>query len=198
MKLNKKHIPLYAVVVQTAQYALAGYFLIGWMGLFFVGIMGGLVSLALVYATSQYADIAQGRKTTSLIAMILLMVFSPVLIGTATWLHLAIIPSSLWRGVVSAIWGILPDGAVALAGFIAGKGMFETGKKVKKGKNVAGKNSKKGGKKEKLARKRIKNDELLAYLASNPGATQQQVADHFEVTRQAIGPRIKKLYEVKQ
>lgn len=48
-----------------------------------------------------------------------------------------------------------------------------------------------------VARKPVKDDELLAYLASNPGASQQQVADHFHVTRQAIGPRIKKLYEVK-
>lgn len=50
----------------------------------------------------------------------------------------------------------------------------------------------------KVARKSVKDADLLAYLARNPGASQQQVADHFHVTRQAMGPRIKKLYEVKQ
>jgi len=127
MKLNKKHIPYFAAVVQTAQYALAGYFLIGVMGWFFVGIMGALISLALAYGTSQFSDIAQGRKRSSLIAMIFIMTFSPILIGTATWIHLTIIPNPYWRGVVSLVWGMLPDLAVALAGFIAGKGLVEQG-----------------------------------------------------------------------
>jgi hypothetical protein len=127
MKLNKKHIPYFAALVQTAQYSLAGYFLIGVMGWFFVGIMGALISLALAYGTSQFADIAQGRKKSSLIAMIFIMSFSPILIGTATWIHLTIIPNPYWRGVVSAAWGLLPDLAVALAGFIAGKGLVEQG-----------------------------------------------------------------------
>jgi len=125
MKLNKKHIPLFAVIVQTAQYALAGYFLIGVMGWFFVGLMGALVSMALAYATSQFADIARARKKSSFIAMLLIMSFSPILIGTATWVHLTVIANPYWRGVVSLVWGALPDLAVALAGFIAGKGLVE-------------------------------------------------------------------------
>jgi hypothetical protein len=127
MKLNKKHIPYFAAVVQTAQYALAGYFLIGVMGWFFVGIMGALISLALAYGASQFADIAQRRKGSSLTAMVIIMCFSPILIGTATWIHLTIIPNPYWRGVVSLVWGALPDLAVALSGFIAGKGLVEQG-----------------------------------------------------------------------
>jgi hypothetical protein len=49
-----------------------------------------------------------------------------------------------------------------------------------------------------LPRKHVKDEDLLAYLASNTGATQAQVAEYFGVTRQAIGPRIKKLCEIKQ
>jgi hypothetical protein len=49
-----------------------------------------------------------------------------------------------------------------------------------------------------VARKPVKDEELLAYLASNPGESHQQVAEHFGVSRQAIGQRVKKLYEVKQ
>jgi hypothetical protein len=49
-----------------------------------------------------------------------------------------------------------------------------------------------------VARKPVKDDELMAYLASNPGESHQQVAEHFGVSRQAVGQRVKKLYEVKQ
>jgi hypothetical protein len=125
MKLNRKHIPYLAAAVQTAQYALAGYFLIGPIGWFFVGSMGALVSLALAYGASQFSTIAQARKKSSFIAMIAIMLFSPILIGTATWLHLTNIANPYWRGVVSAAWGLLPDMAVALSGFIAGKGLVE-------------------------------------------------------------------------
>jgi len=193
MKLNRKHIPYFAATVQTAQYALAGYFLIGVLGWFFVGSMGALVSLAMAYAASQYADVAEKRKGPSLVALIGIMLLSPILVGTATWLHLTNIPNLIWRGVVSFAWGALPDAAVVLSGFAAGKGLFEQGNKPK----VAGKSKKPAGKKKKTARRPVKDAELLAYLQANPGASQQQAADHFGVTRQAIGPRIKKLYAVK-
>lgn len=152
MKLNKKHIPYFAAIVQTAQYALAGYFLIGVMGWFFVGIMGALISLALAYGTSQFSDIAQGRKRSSLIAMIFIMTFSPVLIGTATWIHLTIIPNPYWRGVVSLVWGMLPDLAVALAGFIAGKGLVEqgAGKPQRQGAGRSAKGKSRSAKKSKV------------------------------------------------
>jgi hypothetical protein len=49
-----------------------------------------------------------------------------------------------------------------------------------------------------VARKAIPDTELLAYLQANPGESHQQVAEHFGVSRQAVGQRVKKLYEVKQ
>lgn len=49
-----------------------------------------------------------------------------------------------------------------------------------------------------VARKYVSDTDLLAFLQATPGASQQQVADHFGVSRQAIGQRVKKLYEVKQ
>jgi hypothetical protein len=132
MKLNKKQIPFYAAFVQTAQYALAGFFLIGHLGWFFVGSMGALVSLATAYGTSQFSDIAQKRKPAALVALVVLMALSPIVVGTATWLHLTQITNPIWRGVVSAAWGMLPDMAVALSGFIAGKGLVEQSEKPHK------------------------------------------------------------------
>lgn len=53
--------------------------------------------------------------------------------------------------------------------------------------------SKKPSKTAKVARKSVKEEELLAYLQANKGASQQQVADHFGITRSAVGQRIAKL-----
>lgn len=151
MKLNRKHIPYFAAVVQTAQYSLAGFFLIGPMGWFFVGSMGALVSLAMAYGASQYADVAEKRKSTSLVALIGIMLLSPILVGTATWLHLTNIPNLIWRGVVSFAWGALPDAAVVLSGFAAGKGLFDQGNKPKKKTKSARRTKKTGSAKKKSA-----------------------------------------------
>lgn len=129
MKLNKKQLPFYAAFVQTAQYTLAGWLFMGLIGAVCVGLMGSLVSLAMAYATSQFSDIAQKRKGASALFLVALMSFSPILIGTATFIHLEQVTNLIWRGVVCAAWGFLPDGATALAGFIAGKGLVEQSEK---------------------------------------------------------------------
>jgi len=200
MKLNKKQLPFYAAAVQTIQYMVAGYLLLSWIGVLSVGTMGALVSLSMAYASSQVsAEMAKSRRLQSYLALVVLMILSPVIVGTATFYHLDIIVNPVWRGIVAGVWGVIPDGAVALAGFVAGKGMMDEPKKVAgKPKQKTVKTPQEPVKEEKLARKHVKDEELLAYLAGNAGASQQQVADFFGVTRQAVGPRIKKLYEVKQ
>lgn len=200
MKLNKKHLPFYSAAVQTIQYMVAGYLFLGWMGLVSVGTMGALVSLSMAYASSQVSsEMAKSRRLQSYLALIGLMILSPVIVGTATFYHLTIVTNPVWRGIVAGVWGIIPDGAVALSGFVAGKGMMDEPKKVAgKQKQKTVKTPQEPVKAEKLARKHVKDEDLLAYLAGNAGASQTQVAEHFGVTRQAISPRIKKLYEVKQ
>jgi hypothetical protein len=47
-----------------------------------------------------------------------------------------------------------------------------------------------------IARKSVKDDELLAYFQANPGISDTQAAKDFGITRQAIGQRRKKLYSV--
>jgi hypothetical protein len=55
--------------------------------------------------------------------MIGIMTLSPVIIGTSIFYGLDVIQNPIWRGIVAAVWGVLPDGATALAGFISGKSM---------------------------------------------------------------------------
>lgn len=198
MKLNKKQIPVIAAFIQTIQFGFAGYIYAGWLGLFVLGIMGALVSLVVSYGSSQLAEVAEKRKGQSIIAMIAILFFSPILVGTATWLHLTVITNEIWRGVVSFAWGALADLSPLLAGFVAGKGLFEQVKPKKAKKKGVSKAGKKVKALPQVARKPVSDTELLAFLQANAGASQQQVADHFGVSRQAIGQRVKKLYEVKQ
>jgi hypothetical protein len=79
----------------------------------------------------------------------------------------------------------------------AERGQLRASKKAT-ASNETGKTRKKPKVAPQVARKPMTDDNLFAYLASNPGASQKQVADNFGVTRQAVGPRVKKLYEVKQ
>jgi hypothetical protein len=130
------------------------------------------------------------------------MIISPMSIAPAAWISAAVIPLPWARVMVAVVWSLIPDLSIALTGALVGKNLIGSGASPK----LAGK--KPGKKKQvaevapkpahKVARKKINDGELLAYLAGNTGASQQQVADHFGVTRQAIGPRVKKLYEVKQ
>jgi hypothetical protein len=53
-------------------------------------------------------------------------------------------------------------------------------------------------KKVKRAINRVPDTDLMSFLQENPGASQNHIASHFGVSRQAIGQRVKKLYEVKQ
>lgn len=125
MKLNKKSLPFYAATVQTIQYSFGGWLYFSWIGVPVVGSMGALISFSTAYAASQISDIAKGRKLASWIAMVLLMALSPVIIGTSLFYSLPMITNPIWRGIVAGVWGLLPDGATALAGFIAGRGLVE-------------------------------------------------------------------------
>ena len=103
-----------------------------------------------------------------------------------------------WRVMVSIVWSIIPDLSIALTGAIVGKSLISSGDKLKgTGKATGNKPRKPKQVSTKVTRKPIGDQELLAYLQANVGASQQQVADHFGVTRQAIGLRLKKLYAVK-
>ena len=166
--------------------------------------MGALISFSVAFAASQISDIAKGRKFISWLAMSALMLLSPIIIGTSLFYSLPMITNPIWRGVVSAVWGLLPDGATALAGFIAGKGMIEQDGKPKVAGNEGGKQKGKrkvaGKQKSKaaaIATETLTNENLIAYIASetkgNKKPSQSKIAAHFGVSRQAIGQRLEKI-----
>lgn len=139
MKLNKKQLPFYAAIVQTLQYSFSGFLYFSWIGVPVVGSMGALISFSVAYAASQISDIAKGRKVASWFAMVALMALSPVIIGTSLFYTLDIIKNPIWRAVVAGVWGLLPDGATALAGFIAGRSLVEQEQKPIKPAKAKGK-----------------------------------------------------------
>lgn len=121
----KRDIPYLAATIQAVIFAYSGSLLIGWIGWLIGGLMGVLVSVSVLYASSQYAETAKTRKPWVIVGIVILMLFSPIINGTAVYFELSKEIWNIWRGVVAVAFGVLPDVAAALAGFTAGKGMVK-------------------------------------------------------------------------
>ena len=123
-KLKPKDYPYYAATIQALQYGHAGFVMLSsWTGAFFGGLLGLLMSFAVALAASKINDIAKARKLSSWLIFLVLMIVSPAFVGVGMWMALDKIPFPFWRLVVAALWGLIPDGSVALVGFITGKGL---------------------------------------------------------------------------
>lgn len=188
-KFNPVWLPYMGAFVQAVLFGLAGYsyFNLGlWGAAAGLGV-GAVVNLSMAVASSRISDIAKSRKALAYLSLTGLFCLSPV-----------IICSSLGWSVANLSWSLAADLSILLTGAIAGKSLIVAEKPAADLPKVESKPRKAGSKSAKVARKPVADDALLAYLASNPGESHQQVADHFGVSRQAIGQRVKKLYEVKQ
>jgi hypothetical protein len=120
----KRDLPYLAAIAQTAQYTHAGYVFMGWAGAIQGFLIGALVSMTVAYASSQIIDnTAKARRGWSFAFMFILLVISPIVVGTASYLKLPF--SGIWAGVVAGVWGIIPDFSIALGGFVAGRGMVK-------------------------------------------------------------------------
>jgi hypothetical protein len=211
--LELKHLPYVAAVFQSAQFAHAGSVYFGPFG-WVIGAIGGvLANLAVASAASRISDISNKRKRLAYIFGALLLLISPAAIAPAAYILASAVTLEWARIMVAVVWALIPDLSIALVGTLVGKGLIGSGEQPKGNRyrtgKTAGNKSKGQGQapepgrqatpqpKPTVARKKIDDAELLAFLQANAGASQQQVADHFGVTRQAIGPRVKKLYAVK-
>lgn len=122
-RFDPKNYPYLAASIQAVQYGHAGFVYLSWVGLVTAGLLGLLISFGMALASSKINDIAKKRKPAAWVAFLLLAVISPAFVGVAMWIALDVITLPLWRVVVAALWGLIPDGGVALVGFIVGKGM---------------------------------------------------------------------------
>lgn len=156
----KRDLPYLAALAQVVQFTIAGYTLFGLPGLVSGFFLGALVSMSVAYATSQFYDIAKERKLAALFFMVVLLAFSPVVVGTAAYIELPF--TGIWAGIVAAAWGILPDFSVALDGFIAGKGL------VKKDESATGE--------PKPAKKPLPEPEKPAFICSCGYVAKSQAA----------------------
>ncbi len=184
-KFDPKIIP-YMAAITTAlmlmRAAVDHFGVWGWV----IGPMAGLVaSFSLATAGSKISDIAQKRKFLAYTSLLFMVAISPIVIAlsdptpdAATW-----------------AWAMFPDAAILLASAVTGKSLLakDDGTNQPVASKPTQATGKTGSKKKQVARKSVKEADLLAYLLANKQASQQQVADHFGVTRSAIGQRISKL-----
>jgi Zn-dependent protease with chaperone function len=192
-KFDPRSLPYLGALVQAVLFALAGYRYFN-LGLWGAGAgfgVGMLVNFSMAVASSKVSDVAKSRKPLSYLSLIGLFVLSPV-----------IICSSLGFSVATLSWSLAADMSIMLTGAIMGNALVKKDETPqvasKETPKVASKARKAAKVAPQVARKAIPDTELLAYLQANPGESHQQVAEHFGVSRQAVGQRVKKLYEVKQ
>jgi hypothetical protein len=185
-KFDPKWLPYFGALVQAGLFSIAGsrYFeSFGWL----IGLgVGAVVNASLAVASSRVSDVAQKRKLLAYLALVGMFLLSPITITLSLFM-----PASVFTAIA---WAMSPDLAIVLAGAIAGKSLVASEQVDKKLPKPAGKKKQEP---KILARKHVKDAELLAYLQANPGASQQSVGQYFGITRQAVGPRIKKLYAMK-
>ena len=186
----KSILPYLAAIVQAVMYGLASHiFFNSWL----IGLAAGVLpSLTMAYGASQISDIAKSRRGLAWSIGGVLFLFSPIAVAPAIFLDLSALPLPLILKIMTAIvWATLPDASIVLAGAIAGKSFV----KQSETQIITAQDTPKGrSNKKQVARKPISDNELLAFLQANQGASQNQIADNFHVTRQAIGARVKKLY----
>jgi hypothetical protein len=121
------------------------------------------------------------------IIMTVILHIAPVLIPYAPLPFIAMMVSVGW------MYALRKDQAARVERW--GKGRERIAKERAQGK---GKKPKVAKSSTQVKRKRITDTELLAYLAEHKGETKEATAAHFGVTHQAIGQRVKKLYDVKR
>ena len=177
-KFDPKSIPWLAALTTALMLMRAAVEHFGIWGWFIGPLAGAVVSFSLATAGSQISDIASKRKPLAYLSLALMVTISPVVIAlsdptpdAATW-----------------AWALFPDAAILLTSVVKGQSLLakDTPQATPLAPQVA-------SKKKKTVRKAVKEDELLAYILANRKASQQQVADHFGVTRSAIGQRVGKL-----
>jgi len=190
--LDPKNLPYFGAIVQAVLFSSVGnqfFPAYGWL----VGFgVGAVVNYSIALASSRFSEIAEKRKPLARLALIGMFLLSPITITCTMF-----VPKSI---ITAIAWAMCVDGSIILAGAIAGKSLMvtESNPKVARKKNRVAKALPQEDKPlPKVARKKITDNELLAYLAENPGQSQEVTAAHFGVTRQAIGSRVKSLYAVK-
>ena len=190
-RYNPKSLPYIGAAVQAGLFAVAGYkyFDVGpWGAAAGLG-MGALVNLSMATASSRISEIAKARRPLAWVSLIGLFAISP-----------AVIVSSLGWSWANLFWSIGADLSIILTGAIVGKGLTSDGQAAQATAQAVnplpqaeGKPRKAKGKQTQPERKPLTDDALLAELASNPKATQAQLAVIFGVSRQAIGQRLANL-----
>lgn len=193
-RIDQKDLPYAGAIVQAVLFAIAGneFFPVPVFGAI-VGLgVGAVVNYSLALASSRIADIAEKRKPLARLALVTMFLLSPTTITLSLFY-----PSTIYAAIA---WSICVDLSIILAGTIVGKSLIpqsEVAKVARKKKQVAATTPQPETPLPKVTRKKITDDELLAYLAENKGQSQEMTAAYLGVTRQAVGARIKKLYAIK-
>ena len=170
------------------------------------GIPAGLSIVTLVTYSANALPRIQSKRARQggWIMLVLVLIAEPIVLGVVNWWYMPAAFQATVGSYVVAGGASLVISLVLVLGALVDRSLVPA-EKTSKLQDVDKKESVKVASKQgktrkaslKVARKAITDSDLIVYLQANEGASQQQVADHFGVSRQAIGQRVKRLFEVK-
>lgn len=205
----RKFNPVYLLVAFAA--IAQGVMWVGVFSLIHPGVLsyvggipaGGAIVGLVVYSANALPRVqAKRARQGGWVMLVLTIIAEPVVLGVVNWWSMpadfrAVAGSYIVAGGASLIISL-----VLVMGALVDRSLLPASKPKEEGNDaqVSGKGKGKTGKKDvkpaKVARKAVKDDELLSYFQGNPGASDTQAAEYFGITRQAVGQRRKKLYQV--
>lgn len=194
-KFDPKSLPYLAALAQFVQFGHAGYILGGWVVAVIGGIIGAVVSFSVAYAGSQVASVTgMKREKWVNIGTLAMLAISPLAIVAPVYHSFGVIVDPAWRWITAGAWVLAPDAAILLDGLVTGKKLVAATEQLPA--QVAETTLKPTRNKKATQKQPITDKQLNDYWLRNPQATNTEVAQHFGVTRQAIGKRKEKLYSI--
>jgi hypothetical protein len=165
------------------------------------GIPAGLAIVGLVTYSANALPRVQSKRARDggWVMLVLTMIAEPVVLGVVNWWFMPADFKSLFVSYLVAGGASLVISLVLVMGAMVDRSLLPTEKPAAQPVAATPKPARNPRKvAEKRLQQPVTSDALLSFFAGNPGATNTDAAQHFGVSRQAIGKRVKKLYEVKQ
>jgi len=172
---------LFVVLGMVDGYAIAG------------GACAGIATVGMSTRTANFlpgTSLGKRARQWGWAVLIIFTIVEMIVLGTANFMQM---PVKNWAVAYGASLVIT---LALLAGALVDRSLVPAEKSKKTVAQVAETGKQPKRKAAKVARKPVKDESLLAYFQGNPGASDTQAAEHFGISRQAIGQRRKKLYKV--
>ncbi len=171
-------------------------------------LAGAVVNISLAYSATRLPRIrAKKARILAYLSFAMLIVVTPLFLAPMNYVTMGDTWDNaiLIKAMIATLAASIVDIAIALVAFSDGTLMpaeQPAGQGATQGQETPARQPRKGKplpqEGNPLARKPVTDDDVIAYISSNPGASHQEIANAFGVSRQAIGQRLNRILKTNQ